>query len=157
MTLTLKKENENVQEGWKTQGQYNKQNIPRDRKESSSIGHSFIRTRSVMFIEVTKDGKLAKRLREVEKRLQKILKYKTKIVEGVGNKLKDLLSCTDPWKGQECGRQNCVTCLQTGEKKQNCRKRNIIYESKCVECNPEVEKMKTAGEDLEDARDIKLL
>ena len=42
------------------------------------------KTRSVLFVEVTMRGKLAKELREVELRLRGITKYITKIVEGVG-------------------------------------------------------------------------
>jgi hypothetical protein len=49
-----------------------------------------IETRSVLFVEQSKGGELARRLREVEKKANRIVGYRTKIVEGVGNKLKDL-------------------------------------------------------------------
>ena len=48
-----------------------------------------IKTRTVLFVEMSEKGKLAKLLREVELRLSRITKYRTKIVEGVGSKLKD--------------------------------------------------------------------
>ena len=110
-----------------------------------------IPTRTVLFVENTRGGELAKRLREVEKRTQRMTGFKTKIVEGVGSKLKNLLSNSNPWKGSPCGRI-CIPCGQPGEKKQDCRKRNIIYESKCIDCNPEKEKYQKDGKELEDSR-----
>ena len=50
-----------------------------------------IPTRTVLFVENTRGGELAKRLRSVEKRTQNMTGFKTKIVEGVGSKLKNLL------------------------------------------------------------------
>ena len=61
-------------------------------------------TRSVLFVEQSRKGELAKRLREVEKKVNRIVGYKTKIVEGVGNKLKDLLPNSNPWRETHCGR-----------------------------------------------------
>jgi hypothetical protein len=108
-----------------------------------------IPTRSVLFVENTRGGKLAKQLREIEQRVCKLVGFKTKIVEGVGSKLKHLLPNTNPWSGAPCGRE-CIPCGQEGEKKQDCRKRNIIYESKCLLCNPEQDKFQKDGKDLKD-------
>ena len=119
-------------------------------KPKSSVDNS-IPTRTVLFVENTRGGELAKRLREVEKRTQRMTGFKTKIVEGVGSKLKNLLSNSNPWKGSHCGRV-CIPCGQPGEKKQDCRKRNIIYESRCIECNPEKESNQKDGKELEDSR-----
>ena len=79
-----------------------------------------LETRSVLFVEQSRGGELAKRLREVERRANKIVGYKTKIVEGVGNKLKDLLPNANPWKGSHCGREKCIPCNQPTEQKQDC-------------------------------------
>ena len=54
-------------------------------------------------------------------------------------------------KGSPFGRV-CIPCGQPGEKKQDCRKRNIIYESRCVDCNPEKESNQKDGKELEDSR-----
>ena len=86
------------------------------------------------------------------KRLNSILGYNTKVVECVGKKLKDLLPNTDPWSGQPCGRQACILCGQDGDVKQNCRKRNVIYESKCELCNPRGEDKKKSFS-LKDGRE----
>ena len=90
------------------------------------------KTRSVLFVPVSRKGILAKRLRNVGTRLNPITGYITKIVECVGKKLKDILPNTNPWSGQECGRVACVPCKQKEEVKINCTKRNLIYESKCM-------------------------
>ena len=81
-------------------------------------------------MEVTTGGKM------IKERLRGIVGCRTKNVEGVGKKVKDLLSNTDPWAGHPCGRQESLSCQPDGEREQNCRRRNIIYESKCNECNP---------------------
>ena len=85
-----------------------------------------IPTRTVLFIEQTKGGELAKRLREVERRTHKMTGFRTKIVEGVGAKLKNLLPNSNPWKGAGCGRDGCIPCSQPGDVKQYCRKRSIL-------------------------------
>jgi hypothetical protein len=113
---------------------------------------SKLETRSVFFVEQSKGGELAKRLREIERKANRIVGYKTKIVEGVGSKLKDLLPNNNPWKGAHCGRPACIPCSQPGEMKQDCRKRSIIYENTCQICNPEdgKEKVRKDGRDLAD-------
>ena len=111
-----------------------------------------IETRSVLFVEQSKGGELARRLREVEKKANRIVGYRTKIVEGVGNKLKDLLPNSNPWRGTHCGREKCIPCNQPTEQKQDCRRRNIIYENICLTCNPEAGSKQTRqdGHELAD-------
>ena len=38
-------------------------------------------------------------------------------------------------RGQHCGRTPCPPCDQSSDKRENCRSRNIVYESKCKLCN----------------------
>ena len=109
------------------------------KKDGKETEDCKLETRSVLFVEQSKGGELAKRLREVERKANKIVGYKTKIVEGVGNKLKDLLPNANPWKGAHCGREKCIPCNQPTDQKQDCRRRNIIYENICLTCNPETE------------------
>ena len=116
-------------------------------------GNRNIPTRTVLFVENTRGGELAKRLRSVEKRTENMMGFKTKIVEGVGSKLKNLLPNSNPWKGAGCAREGCIPCAQPGDRKQDCRKRNIVYESKCVICNPEGEMYQKDGKELEDKRE----
>ena len=61
--------------------------------------------------------------------------YRVRMVETSGTQLCRLLPNTNPWSGQSCGRPTCYTCTQGDEKLQNCRQRNIMYESSCTLCN----------------------
>ena len=64
------------------------------------------------------------------------------MVESAGTQLRRLVPNTNPWSGADCGRETCYTCNQRGEKLEDCKRRNIIYESSCTLCNPEVETKK---------------
>ena len=37
----------------------------------------------------------------------------------------------------DCAREDCYSCNQGDERIQNCKQRNILYESYCTTCNPE--------------------
>ena len=128
-----------------------KENIPKG-WSGTELNKQEIKTRSVIFVDGSPKGSLGRNIREVQKRLNTILGYNTKVVECVGKKLKDLLPNTDPWSGQPCGRQSCIPCGQNGDVKQNCRKRNVIYESKCEICNPNEEDKKKSSS-LKDGRE----
>ena len=89
------------------------------------------------------------------KRKTGIVGYNTKVVEKAGQKLRKIVPNTNPWKGQPCERSNCQTCQHEEESKQDCRKRNLVYESICELCNPTrdgMKKKKEKGEMLEDKR-----
>ena len=90
-------------------------------------GNNSLPTRTVLFVEQTRGGELAKRLRSIGKRTENMMGFRTKIVEGVGSKLKNLLPNSNPWKGAGCSRDGCIPCAQPGDRKQDCRKRNIVY------------------------------
>ena len=103
-------------------------------KEPPTIG--------VMFVDQTMGGVLAKRLQEVEDRLAGVTGYRIRMVESAGTQLRRMLPNTNPWAGEDCGRPQCYTCKQGGEKREDCKKRNILYESSCSLCNPEQEDKK---------------
>ena len=96
-----------------------------------------LKTRTVLFIEQTKDGKLAKLVREVLRRLEPMMGFKVKVAERAGNCLKNTLPCTNPWAGEHCTRTECVTCNQQAEERPDCFQRNLVYENICTLCNPE--------------------
>ena len=54
-----------------------------------------LETRSVIFVEHTPDGMLAKRLREQVNRMEHIMGFKFKVVERTGTRLKDMFSPTN--------------------------------------------------------------
>ena len=100
-----------------------------------------LRTRTVIFVEQTRDGALAKALREVATRLEGMLGFRVKVVERTGSKLRNSLPNTNPWAGQmKCGRTDCVPCEQESEDNIDCTKRNLVYENICADCNPSAAK-----------------
>ena len=113
-----------------------KAGFPASRKERAStpLEDSPI---SVLFVDSTKGGVMAKRFREEEKRLGQMTGYNIRVAEMAGMPLSRLLPSTNPWGPGDCGRADCPVCDQGDEKNQNCKKRNILYESSCQECNPE--------------------
>ena len=66
----------------KSRGYKKNQKVVAPKDENILDDWKEIKTRSVLFVEVTERGRLAKDLREVEERLRGITKYRTKIVEG---------------------------------------------------------------------------
>ena len=104
----------------------NKYLMDGNNQEAGNVNNKEIPTRTVLFVENTKGGELAKRLREVERKTQNMMGFKTKIVEGVGSKLKNLLPNSNSWKGAGCAREGCIPCAQPGDRKQDCRKRKVL-------------------------------
>ena len=84
------------------------------------------RTAAVLFVENSKDGRLAKNLREVGERLKGILGYNIEVVERAGTALKLMFPLSRVSEGRECGRQECVTCTQgsRGETLPPCTRRS---------------------------------
>ena len=110
-------------------------------------------TRAVMFVPFTPNSELAKLLRENEEQLEKITGTKLKIVERTGVKLVDLLTRSNPWQGYDCTRLNCLLCYTKSQteklKTQECNKRNLVYETRCLTCEDEA-RQEIENEELED-------
>ena len=121
--------------------------------------------RAVMFVPNTPYSKLAKELRKLEENLVGVTKNRFKIVERSGVKIQDLITRTNPWKGQDCQRDNCLICFtkQETEKNKNqcCFKRNLIYETRCLTCetrdkNKIIEESSTEQEAIDKIRNMKI-
>ena len=98
-----------------------------------------VKTSAVLFVENTKEGRLAKNLREVVERLKGILGYRIKVVERSGTSLKMMFPLSRIGEGRECGKDDCTTCTQERGGEDNpppCNKRNVLYENICRICNP---------------------
>ena len=109
--------------------------------------------RAVMFVPFTKNSELAKLLRENEEKLEKMTRTKLKIVERTGIKMVDLVTRSNPWQGQDCSRENCTLCMtkmKTGKlTSQECTKRNLVYETHCLNCE-ETEGQKIENMEIEE-------
>ena len=95
-----------------------------------------LEVRTVIFVEQTKGGELAKRTRDILSRLQEMMGFKMKVAERGGTTLKELFPLNNLWDGAKCEREDCPPCNQGTEEQQNCFKRNLVYESICLLCNP---------------------
>ena len=131
---------------------------PRSRRMMAKFNKD--KVTSVMFVPHTVNSSLAKTLQEKEIKLKEITGDKIKIVERSGNKLEDLLTRNNPWKGKDCGRPNCLLCTTktiTGKNlSQDCSKRNILYEIKCLTCEKKImEEIEAATEDEEKRKELK--
>ena len=94
---------------------------------------------SVMYMEQTPGGKLAKLLQEAEDDLAEMTGFRIRITETSGAKLCHVLPNTNPWSGAMCGRQRCYPCGQGTEVIEDCKRRNIVYESSCSLCKEDHE------------------
>ena len=69
-----------------------------------------LRTRAVIFVEQTPQGLLAKMMREQILKMEHILGYRLRVVERTGRNVQSTFPQTSTWKGEQCGREECVTC-----------------------------------------------
>ena len=102
--------------------------------------------KSVLFVPRTRNGELAKRLRQEEEQLSRMTGYKVKIVERGGMQVKNILHKSNPWEGQLCGRGGCLVCAQGGEGGGQCSKRNILYKTTCLACKEKGKDVNYYGE-----------
>ena len=100
------------------------------------------RTLTVLFVDQTVGGELAKWLQKAEDRLARVTGYRVRITETSGSQLRRVL------------RPECYTCNQGGEKLENCKTRNILNESSCVLCNPEETAKSRKGKKLSDCQGV---
>ena len=89
---------------------------------------------TVMFVDWTKGGVLAGKLKAEEDRLTKTTGFRIKFVESGGTPLANMFS-TNLAKGAACGRQDCHTCKQGDDPLLNCFARSVVYESSCTICH----------------------
>ena len=125
-------------------------NVPEGRRGVKRAG-PLAPVRSVLFVDNTAGGELARRLQDAEVEMGKSTGYRIKIAESAGTPMGMLLPSSTPWGPADCEKQECVPCSQAEDKRIDCRKRNILYENRCVLCNPEGQK---DGKFLKDGKGI---
>ena len=74
-----------------------------------------LKVKTVLFVEQTPEGGLAKRLRETLRCMEPALGFKIKVVERTGKSLGSQFPLSSLWQGAPCGRKECVTCRQEAE------------------------------------------
>ena len=105
------------------------------KKGNQMDGKEKVETTTVIFVPATRGGKLTEMLKTKEDELARITKFRVRYQEAGGTKL-GLLFSTDLGAGDACGRLDCQPCESRTEKRPNCKAQSILYESKCVICNP---------------------
>ena len=104
-------------------------------------------TRSVMFLDNTANAELIRRMQKVEEDIGEKTNWRVRMTEAAGTPLSILLTSNNPWGEEDCQRDDCIPCSQGDERRMNCRRRNIMYESRCQECNKDEDaKSKKMGE-----------
>ena len=91
------------------------------------------RVAAPLFVPATADSKLAERLRTEEEKLGQVTGWYYKVVERSGRKLGDILSATNVFQQETCGRDRCRACRDS-EKPINCRRTGLLYETSCKSC-----------------------
>ena len=86
---------------------------------------------SIIFVQATDNSKLKK---EYENVIQQS-KLKIKIVEKTGKSLIRMLQISDPFKKENCERQDCHICKSGGNGK--CYKQDVTYKIECLGCGHE--------------------
>ena len=92
--------------------------------------------KTLLFVEHTTGGELARRLRELLRRLTPTIGFSVKVVERAGNPLRSSFPLASLWDDVKCGRNDCVPCDQGAEKIQPCYRSSVVYENICKTCNP---------------------
>ena len=84
-----------------------------------------------IIIPATEGSKLCKEMRKVAENISRENpEIVFSIVERGGISVERMLMNTNPTESNECGR-NCFCCNQDGEKKNMCRKSNVLYNWEC--------------------------
>ena len=83
-----------------------------------------------------------RRLREREETLANITGFGIKFQEAGGTQLLNMFD-TNLGKGLHCARTPCPPCDTHSEGRDDCRARNVVYESVCLTCNPTSNKKDT--------------
>ena len=87
-----------------------------------------------MFIDATPNDELLKTLKETEEKHQIDENIRIKMVSKTGTKLKNIIVKKNPFESS-CKRGDCEPCRNTElGKSSDCRKQNITYQGKCVNC-----------------------
>ena len=117
--------------GWMSTSKPKPERKMYERKEE--IRRKEIRIAAPLFVPATRDGILAIRMKLEEEKLGNLVGWKFKIVERGGRTIRDLLTQSNPFEKEKCGRERCISCSM-GAKPQNCRKRSLLYETYCTAC-----------------------
>jgi hypothetical protein len=94
---------------------------------------------TVVFVPSTRGSILIQSLKDDEQRMSEITGFKIKFQEAGGTPLTNAFD-KNLGRGLHCGRTICPPCDSSApEKRENCKSKNVVYESKCRICNPDTQ------------------
>ena len=107
-------------------------------EDKEDKGRTRKRVNGVLFLPFKHHSKLATDLRDTEMKFEEITEFRLKMGEKSRTKVGHVLTDSDPWSGQDCPTERCWLCETksiTGKnKRQECTKRNLVYETYCMSC-----------------------
>ena len=127
---------------WKKLTKTNKRVRKTGFRKAGQLGNPAKPVATVVFVPSTRGGILIKSLKEDEDKMAEMTGFRVKYQEASGSVLVNSFD-KDLGKGLHCGRKPCPPC-DSSDKRENCRSRNIVYESKCRVCNPESSQVEDA-------------
>ena len=121
------------------------------KRKAGDVGDKPLTPVSVLFVPQTPQGALARKLTQQEVWLTQLSQEKTKVVERSGCTIRQILIRSNPWGTGHCGRPEgeCPPC-DTGDGKQRCQQRSVLYETFCTRCKEQVDRMKEQQTDATD-------
>ena len=75
-------------------------------------------------------------MRELLKNMEGTMGFRIKVAERAGRSLGSHFPLSRLWEGAQCGRVDCITCVQDCEERPQCTLKNLVYENVCLRCNP---------------------
>ena len=103
------------------------------RSSTNGLADKKTRTAAPLLVPPTKGSRLAVAMKEEEEKLGDILGWKYEVVKRGGRSLADLLTKSNIFAKEYCGRQGCRAC-EMSKVPLDCRRRSILYETECVDC-----------------------
>ena len=104
---------------------------------------------TVVFVPSTRGSTLIKSLRDEEDKMAEITGFRIKYQEAGGSVLYNAFD-KNLGKGLHCGRPACPPCDNPG-KREDCKSKNLVYESRCFICNPEPSQERYGSADAQPA------
>ena len=108
--------------------------MKKKRKTFLKAGKAKQAAATVVFVPSTRGSILLNSLKEDEERMANVTGFRVKYQEAGGTVLANAFN-KNLGSGQDCGRAGCPPCRKP-EGRVNCKARNLVYESKCLVCNP---------------------
>ena len=122
------------------EGQIRLENQPQVKRKTASQKVNQQQFSNIMFIPLTHESQLKKRLQGLEDELR--FENKIKFVEKTGPTLSNKLVNKDPWKAP-CGRSECVVCEHSPG---ICTKKGVVYRWTCLTCKSQGQETYYYGE-----------